>query len=125
MRGETLRQQLAALESQRDIILEMDHEAHRALAALEHFATAKEGDETLVPLGAGAFVHARLASPQVAIASLGSGIHAEVPAQAARDRMRARLESLEGVMGQLEKEIGRVSDELTRINAMLEQVYGT
>lgn len=123
-RGEQLRQQLSALEAQRDLLVELSTEARRALESLEHLATAKEGDEALLPLGAGTFIHARLAQPDRAIASLGSSLHAEVPVADARARMQGRVESLDSAMSQVGKEIGRFADELGRLNAFLEQTYG-
>lgn len=124
MRGEQLRQQLAGLESQRELVTELAGEARAAFTALEHLEKAKAGDETLVPLGAGAFLRARIDDPTKALASLGTNIHAELPVADARARMTARSESLDNANGQLVKEINRVADELARINALLEQAYG-
>ena len=124
LRGETLRQNLAALEQQRELVHELLTDARNALTALEHLEGAKEGDELLVPLGAGAFVHARLASQGTALSNLGAGVHAEVPTTAARERMTERVKSLGETNDALARDILRVGDELQRINAVLEQVYG-
>lgn len=124
LRGEQLRQQLAAMEGQRDLVIDLVGDARRALGTLEHLTTAKEGEETLVPLGAGSFIHARIHDPTHAITNLGSGIHAELPVADARDRMKARVENLDSAMSNLNKDINRVAEELARINAVLEQVYG-
>ncbi|MFA5860929.1 MAG: prefoldin subunit alpha [Candidatus Thermoplasmatota archaeon] len=124
LRGEQLRQQLAAMEDQRELVMDLAGDARRALGTLEHLTTAKEGEDTLVPLGAGAFIHARIQDHTHAITNLGSGIHAELPVAESRDRMKARVENLDGAMSQLNKDISRVAEELSRINAVLEQVYG-
>ena len=124
MHAENLRQQLGALEQQRELIAELAGDARRALAALDHVATAKDGDEILVPLGAGAFVHAKLASGGNALASLGAGVHAEMPASDARERMKARVESLEGALSQSGKDAERVAGELERLNRALEPFVG-
>lgn len=124
MRAEQVRQQVAALEGQRDYLVELLGEARRALLTLEHLAQAKDGDEILIPVGAGAFVHASLAHPGKAIASLGSQLHAEVPSEDAARRLRERVESLEGAQGALSKDIDRLADELARANAILETYYG-
>lgn len=124
LRGESLRQQLSALEAQREYVQELSGEARRALAALEHLASAKDDDEVLLPLGGGAFVRGRLANEGRAIASLGAGVHAELAVADARDRMRARLESLEAAATTLGKDVARVGDEMARINAVLESYYG-
>lgn len=124
MRGDQLRQQLAALETQREYVLELVADARRSLSTLEHLTTAKEGDEVLVPLGAGVFAQARLADPGKALASLGSGLHAELPTSDARARIQARVESLEAATNGLTKDIGRVTDEIGRLNAVAEEYLG-
>lgn len=124
VRGESLRQQLASMEAQREYVLELSGEARRSLTALEHLVDARAGDDVLIPLGGGAFVHGRLAGANVALASLGSGVHAEVPVADARDRMRARVESLESAAQTLTRDVSRMADEMARINAVLEQFYG-
>lgn len=122
--GEAVRQQAAAIEQQRDLVVELAGEARRSLATLEALATAKDGEELLVPLGAGAFVHARLAGSGRALASVGSGLHAEMPLEDARTRLAARVESLDQASTQLEKDLARMLEELQRVNAVVEQVYG-
>lgn len=123
-RGEMLRQQLANLEAQREYVGEVLLETRRSLQTLESLEKAKPGDEVLMPLGAGAFVQARLEDPTRALASLGSGVHAELPTAEAAARLRSRAESLEGTTKALDQDTARVADELARINAIMEQVYG-
>lgn len=124
LRGEALRQQLNAVDAQREYVAEMAAEARRAFSALEHLADAKDGDEVLIPLGAGAFVHGRLATGGSALASLGSGIHAQMPVGDARERMKVRVEQLESAAQTLTRDTTRLADEMTRINAVLETYAG-
>ena len=124
MRVETLRQNLAELESQREYVGEVLLETRRSLLTLENLDKAKAGDEILVPLGAGAFVHGKLVNPDRALASLGSGIHAELPTAEAALRLRSRVESLEKTSDAIGQDVSRVADEMNRINAIVESVYG-
>jgi prefoldin alpha subunit len=124
MRGESLRQSLAQLEAQREYVGEVLLETRRSLLTLENLEKAKSGDDILVPLGAGAFVHGTLAHADRALASLGSGIHAELPIQEAATRLRARTESLEKTSEAIGQDAARVADEMNRINAIVESYYG-
>lgn len=124
MRSDQVRQQLAAMEAQREYLHEVASETRRALQTLDHFASAKPGDEVLVPLGAGAFVHARVVDPAKALSSLGNGVHAEVSATDASARMKGRLENLENAQNALQKDVARLSDELARATSILERYYG-
>lgn len=124
VRGDAVRQQLSSLEAQREYVLEILTESRRALQTLEHLATAQDGEEVLLPIGAGAFVQGRLAHGGKAIAALGSGVHAEMAASEARDRLRARVESLEAAASAVGRDVARLTDELARLNALAEQFYG-
>lgn len=120
MRADAMRQQLAGLESQRELLTELLQDAKRSITTLEGLENGKEGDEVLVPVGAGTFLHAKLADTGKAITSIGSGVHAELPMPAARERLQARAESLEGSAKRIGSEINRIVQELDRINMMLE-----
>lgn len=124
MRGETLRQQLGTLETQREYLLELLQDARRALATVEHVEKSADGDEVLVPVGAGTYLRASLAHGGEAITSLGSGLHAQLPAKDARERLGERVKNLEEAAGTLGKDVARISEELARINAIAEQIYG-
>lgn len=124
VRGEALRQQLAALEDQAQLVAELVAEARRAHATLEALVHAKPGDEILVPLGAGSFVSAQVRDPSKAIASLGSGVHAQLPSSDAIARLATRILSLEQASEATSKDVARLSDEMARVAAVLEPYYG-
>lgn len=124
LRSDQVRQQLAQMEAQREYLLEVTAESRRSLNTLDHLTNAKPGDEVLVPLGAGAYVHARIADPTKAVASLGSGVHAQVATTDAAARLKARVENLDSARAALDKDIGRLSDELARATAVLEAYMG-
>ena len=124
LRSDQVRQQLAQMEAQREYLIEVGGETRRSLQTLEHLAGAAPEELVLVPLGGGAYVHARVADPSKAIASLGNGVHAELPTSEAATRLRARVESLDNAQQALAKDIARLSDELARATAILESYYG-
>lgn len=123
MRSDQVRQQLAAMEAQREYLMEVTSEARRALATLDHLQHAKPGEKILVPLGGGAYVHASVTDPTRAISTIGSGVHAEVATSEAAARLKGRVDNLDGAQQQLAKDIGRLSEELSRATAILESYY--
>lgn len=124
MRSDQVRQQLGAMEAQREYLAEVAAETRRSLSTLEHLATARPDDPVLVPLGGGAFIHARVVDPTKAIASLGNGIHAELPTADAATRLKARADNIENAQQALAKDIARLSEELARATSILESYYG-
>ena len=124
LRSDQVRQQLAAMEAQREYLLEVGGETRRSLSTLEHLAQAKPGETILVPLGGGAYVHATVSDPTRTISSLGNGVHAEMTTVEAAARVKARAENLDSAQQALAKDIARLSDELARATAILESYYG-
>lgn len=124
LRSDQVRQQLAAMEAQREYLAEVTAEARRALGTVEHLANAPANEKVLVPLGGGAYVEASVADPRKTLASLGSGVHAELTAAEAGARLRSRVDNLDSAQQALAKDIARLSDELDRATAILETYYG-
>lgn len=120
MRADALRQQLGGLEGQRELLADLVQDASRSLATLEGLASNQDGDEVLLPVGAGTFVHARLATVDRAITTIGSGVHAEMPVADAQKRLRERVDSLQASVKRVSGDISRLVAELERLNAMLE-----
>ena len=111
------------MEAQREYLVEVATEARRALSTVEHLANAPENETVLVPLGGGAYVQATVADPRKTLASLGSGVHAELTAAEAATRLRGRVDNLDSAQQALAKDIARLSDELDRATAILETYY--
>ena len=124
MRSDQVRQQLAAMEAQREYLVEVTSEARRSLNTVEYLTNAQPGETVLMPLGSGAFVQASVPDPRKLITNLGSGVHAELTATEAAARLKSRVENLDGAQQQLSKDIARLSDELDRANAILEAYTG-
>lgn len=124
VRNDMLRNQLQALETQRSYVLELLADARRSLSTMESVEKAQDGDEVLVPVGAGTFLSARLANGGKALTSIGAGVHAELPAAEATERLRARLTNLEQASSELAKDINRIADEMARISEIAESMYG-
>ena len=94
-------------------------ECERAVNAID---ALKDGGEvaSLVPIGAGSFVHARLAKPDRTIISLGSNVSAEMSSDAAkeclvdrREKLAKILEQMNQTMGELAKRIQAIQTEAT------------
>ncbi len=120
MRAESLRQQLSVLEGQRELIVDLVGEVTRTRATLDAIVDKKDGDEVLIPIGAGTFIHARLAQVGTAITSIGSGVSTQADIAGSRQRISDRLENLQATHKRLATDIQQVTHELTQLNAALE-----
>lgn len=121
------------LQSRLDIISAALSETLTAIETLEGSRAASEGTESLIPIGSGSFVKARLADPQKAIIGIGAGVCVEKTTDDSIKELRIRsselekargtiTNQLEQVLGQTEAYRGRLSDLVRRRGGGLEVV---
>jgi len=121
------------LQSRLDIISAALSETLTAVQTLEGSREANEGTESLIPIGSGSFVKARLAEPQKAIIGIGAGVCIEKTTDDSIKELRVRsselekargtiTNQLEQVLGQTEAYRGRLSDLVRRRGGGLEVV---
>jgi prefoldin alpha subunit len=121
------------LQSRLDIISAALSETLTAVQTLEGSREATEGTESLIPIGSGSFVKARLAEPQKAIIGIGAGVCIEKTTDDSIKELRVRsselekargtiTNQLEQVLGQTEAYRGKLSDLVRRRGGGLEVV---
>ena len=128
MSGQPADDELQRLEAQHD-----EHQAHAKMLAEQMEAiqmsiieceravnaidTLKDRDEvaSLVPIGAGSFVHAKLVNPDRTIVSLGSNVSAEMSSDAAKECLVDRTEKLTKILEQMNQ---TMNDLAKRIRAI-------
>src|SRR5437879_13721270 len=99
------------LQSRLDIISAALSETLTAVQTLEGSREASEGTESLIPIGSGSFVKARLAEPQKAIIGIGAGVCIEKTTDETIKELRVKSSELENASGtinnQLEQDISK------------------
>lgn len=118
--GEAYRQQLAALDEQRAMLGGVIADYRRARESLAALDKVGAGEEVLLPLGGGAFVHATLANPGRVVSTLGAGVHAETPLADAIRRMEARIDSVAEAERRMAEESKRLEGELAELSRQVQ-----
>lgn len=78
-----------------------------AHATLEGVKTQSEGSETLIPVGGGSFVRAKLADVQKMIMGVGAGVCIERSVDESIAELKARLGDLDKVRASLQEQLGQ------------------
>jgi prefoldin alpha subunit len=91
----------------------------RAATAVDAMEKAAPGQEMLVPIGAGSFIHARLASSAKVISSVGAGVSIEKDASQARESLSARKGEVSEGYRKLNEALSKVDQEMQKIQAVL------
>jgi prefoldin alpha subunit len=93
----------------------------RALSAVEAIEKAEEGQEMLVSIGSGSFIHAKLASKERVVLNVGAGVSIEkTPAEAMETLKVRKAEVIEGSK-KLNEVLAKVDQEMQKIQAVLGQ----
>jgi prefoldin alpha subunit len=93
----------------------------RASAAVDALDRAQVGQEIMVPIGSGSFIHATLASKEKVILNVGAGVHIEKNAAEAKEILISRkAEVLEGSR-KLNEVLSKVDQEMQKIQAVMQQ----
>jgi prefoldin alpha subunit len=93
----------------------------RALVAVEALDKAHVGQEVLVPIGSGSFIHGSLASKEKVVLNVGAGVSIEKTAAEAKDILKVRkAEVLEGSK-KLNAVLAKIDQEMQKIQAVMQQ----
>ena len=93
----------------------------RALVAVNELDKAEVGQEILVPIGSGSFIHGKLASKEKVILNVGAGVSIEKSPADAKDILSIRkAEVLEGSK-KLNEVLAKIDQEMQKIQAVMQQ----
>ena len=92
-----------------------------ALAAVDALQEAEVGQEILVPIGSGSFIHGKLASKENVILNVGAGVSIEKRSEEAKEILKARKnEVLEGSK-KLTEVLAKIDQEMQKIQGIMQQ----
>ncbi|MFA7375540.1 MAG: prefoldin subunit alpha, partial [Methanothrix soehngenii] len=92
-----------------------------ALAAVDALQEAEVGQEILVPIGSGSFIHGKLASKENVILNVGAGVSIEKRSEEAIEILKTRKnEVLEGSK-KLTEVLAKIDQEMQKIQGIMQQ----
>lgn len=91
----------------------------RALGAVEAMEKAEEGQDMLVPIGSGSFVHAKLASREKVVLNIGAGVSIEKTVADAKETLKVRKAEVAEGSKKLNEVLSKIDQEMQKIQAIL------
>jgi len=92
-----------------------------ALSAVEALDTAEEGQDILVPIGSGSFIHGKLASKEKIVLNVGAGVSIEKTATEAKEILKVRKDEVLEGSKKLNEVLAKIDQEMQKIQALMEQ----
>jgi prefoldin alpha subunit len=93
----------------------------RALVAVDALDKAEIGQEILVPIGSGSFVHGKLASKEKVVLNVGAGVSIEKTAAEAKGILSNRKAEVLDGSKKLNDVLAKVDQEMQKIQAVMQQ----
>jgi prefoldin alpha subunit len=93
----------------------------RALVAADALGKAEVGQEILVPIGSGSFIHATLASKEKIVLNVGAGVSIEKTATEAKEILKVRKDEVLEGSRKLSEVLAKIDQEMQRIQAIMQQ----
>ena len=93
----------------------------RASTAVDALDSAEVGQEIMVPIGSGSFVHATLASKEKVVLNVGAGVHIEKNAAEAKEILKVRKAEVQEGSRKLNEVLSKIDQEMQKIQAVMQQ----
>lgn len=113
----------SALQSRLDIVRAAISEITLAHNTLEGFKTLQEGEDTLVPIGAGSYVRMKIADSKKLVMGIGAGAAVEKEVGSSVEELKGRLQELDkarnSIQQQLEQTLARYQQDRDALEELL------
>ncbi len=124
----------STLQSRLDIVRTAINDASLATATLEGLTKLQDGDDTLVPVGAGSYVRMKIGDSKKLVMGLGAGTAIERDVTSSIEELKRRVQELDkarnSIQQQLDQTLARYEqdrqslDQLLRVQAAAQQAAG-
>jgi len=93
----------------------------RASTAVDALNRAEVGQEIMVPIGSGSFIHATLASKEKVVLNVGAGVHIEKDAADAQEILKVRKAEVQEGSRKLNEVLSKIDQEMQKIQTVMQQ----
>jgi prefoldin alpha subunit len=93
----------------------------RASTAVDALNRAEVGQEIMVPIGSGSFIHATLASKEKVVLNVGAGVHIEKDAAEAQEILKVRKAEVQECSRKLNEVLSKIDQEMQKIQTVMQQ----
>lgn len=104
-----------AIQQQRSMVQVSIDECVRALGTIEELETLEGEKETMIPIGSGSFVHAKLNKIDNVVINIGAGISVEKSVEGAKETLTKRKEELSKVLEKMNQSLAQITQRMQAI----------
>jgi prefoldin alpha subunit len=93
----------------------------RAIEAVQALDITDEGQDMLVSIGSGSFIHAKLASKTKVVLNMGAGVSIEKTPVEAMESLQARKSEISDGLKKMNEVLSKIDQEIQKIQSILTQ----
>ncbi|HUK27158.1 MAG TPA: prefoldin subunit alpha [Candidatus Acidoferrales bacterium] len=113
---------IGVLQSRLDIVRAAINEVTLAFNTLEGMKNVKEGEATLIPVGAGSYVRMQVADSKNLIMGIGAGVAIEKDVGSSVEELKVRLQELEKARTSIQQQLDQTATRYQQDRDALEDL---
>jgi prefoldin alpha subunit len=118
-----LKEQIATLKEQLEILELAVKEHNQAVETLKDFTNLKKDNEILIPIGADSMVFAKILDTSKVIINVGAGIAMEDTIETAIEKLSSRIEKIDMNKNKIGATINNLQDQAIQLSSSIEERY--
>ena len=120
---ETAKAQYEALMRQQEIIRLTLDEHKRAKETISRVAAGRPGDDLLVPVGAEAFIHAKVSEDKNAIIGVGASVSFQRTPEEAEKLLASRMDELNRALHKINERVEQTEMTVQQLSEKIQEYY--
>ena len=119
---------VTTLQSRLEVVRSAINEVAMAHATLEGLTKMQEGDDTMVPVGAGSYIRVKIADAKKLVMGIGAGVAMEKDVMSSIEELKGRVQELDkardSIQQQLDQTAARYEQDREALDQLLRQQQG-
>jgi prefoldin alpha subunit len=120
---------VTTLQSRLEVVRSAINEVALAHATLEGLTKLQDGDDTMVPVGAGSYIRVKIADSKKLVMGIGAGVAMEKDVMSSIEELKGRVQELDKVRNsiqqQLDQTAARYEQDREALDQLLRQQQGS
>jgi prefoldin alpha subunit len=120
---------VTTLQSRLEVVRSAINEVALAHATLEGLTKLQDGDDTMVPVGAGSYIRMKIADSKKLVMGIGAGAAMEKDVMSSIEELKGRVQELDkarnSIQQQLDQTVARYEQDRETLDQLLRQQQGS
>ena len=113
---------VTTLQSRLEVVRSAINEVALAHATLEGLTKLQDGDDTMVPVGAGSYIRVRIADSKKLVMGIGAGVAMEKDVMSSIEELKGRVQELDKARNSIQQQLDQTAARYEQDRETLDQL---